>query len=66
MEDLESINEEKIGDGLLRIGALTKEQVENILKLQKDGDERLFGVIAIELGYINDKAISDYLKSKKN
>ena len=66
MEDLESINDEKIGDGLLRIGALTKEQVENILKLQNDGDERLFGVIAIELGYIDDKAISDYLKSKKN
>ena len=66
MEDLESINDEKIGDGLLRIGALTKEQVANIIKLQNDGDERLFGVIAIELGYIDDKAISDYLKSKKN
>ena len=49
--------QEKIGEGLIRIGAISKEQVKEILKLQKEGDDRLFGEIAIALGYINDKAI---------
>ena len=65
MEELESIDDEKIGDGLIRIGALTKAQVDKIMNLQKDGDERLFGEIAISLGYIDDKAITAYFDSKK-
>lgn len=56
--------QEKIGEGLIRIGAISREQVEEILKLQKQGDDRLFGEIAIALGYIDDKAIEKYLKSK--
>lgn len=57
--------EEKIGDGLIRIGAMTKEQAETVLIKQKEGDKRLFGEIAIELGYIDDNAIMEYLKSKE-
>lgn len=57
-------NTEKIGDGLVRIGAMTEEQREEVLKLQKEGDERLFGEIAVDLGYINDQAILDYINSK--
>ncbi len=56
---------ERIGDGLIRIGAMTKEQVETVLKKQKEGDKRLLGEIAIELGYIDDNAITKYLKSKR-
>lgn len=55
---------EKIGEGLVRIGAITKEQVAEILNMQKQGDKRLFGEIAIDLGYIDDTAIETYLKSK--
>ncbi|MCD6120355.1 MAG: hypothetical protein J7K04_00800 [Spirochaetales bacterium] len=55
---------EKIGEGLVRIGAITKEQVEEIVKRQEQGDKRLFGEIAIALGYIDDAAIEKYLKSK--
>jgi hypothetical protein len=58
--------EEKIGEGLVRIGAMTTEQVEAILEIQKGGDARLFGEIAIEKGFINDKAIKAYLDSKKS
>ncbi len=56
--------EERIGQGLIRIGAMTEEQVKDILKRQEDNDSRLFGEIAIELGYIDDDAISKYLDSK--
>jgi hypothetical protein len=55
--------EEKIGEGLMRIGAMTKEQVDEVLKLQKNGDKRLFGEIAVDLGFVDVEAIINYLKS---
>jgi len=55
---------ERIGDGLLRIGAMTAEQRDKVLEMQYDGDERMFGEIAIDLKYIDDQAILDYLASK--
>jgi hypothetical protein len=56
--------EEKIGEALVRIGAMQSYQVEDVLRVQKEGDSRLFGEIAIELGYIDDEAISRYLSSR--
>jgi len=56
--------EEKIGEALVRIGAMKSYQVEDVLRLQRSGDRRLFGEIAIELGYIDDQAIQKYLRSK--
>ena len=58
--------EEKIGDFMVRIGALTQEQVKDILEQQKKEPDKLFGVIAIEMGYLNDKALHDYIKSQEN
>ncbi len=55
---------ERIGDGLVRIGAMTEEQREKVIELQDNGDTRLFGEIAVELGFINDQAIMDYLNLK--
>ncbi len=55
---------ERIGDGLVRIGAMTEEQREKILDLQDNGDVRLFGEIAVELGFVDDQAIMDYLNTK--
>ena len=52
---------EKIGEGLIRIGVMIRAQVDDVLKRQKAGDRRLFGEIAIELGYINDEALQSYL-----
>jgi hypothetical protein len=57
--------EERIGEALVRIGAMTPEQVDQVLKLQQDGDNRLFGEIAIGEGFINDKAIKAYLDNRK-
>jgi hypothetical protein len=66
MEELEIISDdEKIGDGLVRMGIMSKIQVEDILKKQEKGDDRLFGIIALELGYIDDTAIKKYFDSKK-
>jgi hypothetical protein len=61
-----NVMEEKIGEALVRIGAMTKDQVETVLETQRGGDSRLFGEIAIERGFINDKAIMAYLDSKKS
>ena len=52
---------EKIGEGLVRIGAMTQEQVQKIIKKQNNGDPRMFGEIAINLGFVDDQAIRDYL-----
>jgi hypothetical protein len=57
--------EERIGEALVRIGAMTPEQVDQVLKLQQDGDNRLFGEIAIGEGFINDKAIKAYLDNRE-
>jgi hypothetical protein len=53
---------DKIGDNLVRIGAMTQEQVDEVLARQEAGDERLFGEIAIELNYIDDDVLESYLK----
>jgi len=60
----ENIHEERIGDFMVRIGALTPEQVTIILAKQKEEPDKLFGVIAIELGMLNDKAIRTYIEAQ--
>ena len=65
MKDAES-SIERIGDFFVKIGIITPEQVEEILKIQKVEMGRLFGEIAIGLGYINDKALDDYIAKKRS
>ncbi len=55
---------ERIGDGLVRIGAMTEEQRKQVIEKQQSGDGRMFGEIAIELDFINDKIIMDYINSR--
>ncbi len=45
---------EKIGEFLVEIGAMSASQVTVVINHQKEGDERLFGEIAMELGYLAD------------
>jgi hypothetical protein len=54
---------EKIGEFLVRIGAMTQEQLTECLKIKSENPAKLFGLIAIEKGYINDKAIDQYLEA---
>ena len=55
---------EKIGEGLVRIGAMTEAQRNEVIEKQKNGDERMFGEVAIDLGYINDEIIMEYINSR--
>jgi hypothetical protein len=56
--------EERVGQRLVRIGAMTSGQVQEVLEKQRAGDGRLFGEIAIELGYVKDEALRSYLGIK--
>lgn len=45
---------ERIGEFLVNLGAMSTSQVTVVVNHQKSGDERLFGEIAMELGYLAD------------
>ena len=60
---------DRIGDFLVKIGAMKSWQVENVLRLQQAGDKRRFGEIAIELRYISDDSVKryiDYLEKQRD
>jgi hypothetical protein len=52
----------RVGDFMLEIGAMTQPQVEEIARLQKGGDSRRFGEIAVALGYITEEDIRHYVE----
>jgi hypothetical protein len=52
---------ERIGEFLTRTGAMTSDQVTIVLQVQRGGDKRRFGEIALALGYIRDDAIKRYI-----
>jgi len=54
---------ERIGEFLVRIGVMRPDQVEDVLHVQQGGDNRLFGEIAIEFGYINDEVLKKYVEA---
>ncbi len=56
---------ERIGETLVRINVMKTYQVADVLSAQKAGDNRLFGEIAIELGYINDEILKKYVEAKE-
>ena len=56
---------EKIGEFLVRLGVMQPHQVEEILRVQKQGDSRMFMEIAIEFGYVIDKMLRKYLEAKE-
>lgn len=65
---LEMAKTDRIGEFLVKIKAITPEQVQAVLHLQELGDTRRFGELALLLGYISDDAIKryvDYLEKQK-
>ena len=52
---------ERLGELLVRMGALREEQVKHILEYQKEHPDMLFGQIAIRLGYITEEVLQRYL-----
>jgi len=60
---------ERIGEFLVKIGAITPSQAQAVLKVQELGDKRRFGEIALALGYLSDDALRryvDYLEKQKH
>ncbi len=54
---------ERIGEFLVGIGVMSASQVTTVVNHQKKGDERLFGEIAMELGYLaNNEPIDKFLE----
>lgn len=58
-----SVIEEKIGEALVKRGVMEEPEVEAVLKLQRAGDKRLFGEIAIDLGFLDVRELIDYLRA---
>lgn len=52
---------ERLGEMLHRLGALSLEEIEDILSYQKDNPDILFGQIAIMKGYITRELLDKYL-----
>jgi hypothetical protein len=50
----EDVMADRIGEFLVEIGAMSDSQVVIVINHQKAGDQRLFGEIAMELGYLAD------------
>ena len=57
----------KIGEYLVQNGVMSSSQVATVINHQKEGDARLFGEIAIELGYLaNNEPIDKFLELQDN
>lgn len=54
--------QERIGEGLVRLGLLSQERCDEILALQTGGDRRLFGEIALAQGFLDFDTLIDYLR----
>jgi hypothetical protein len=62
---VETINsDEKIGEWLIRAGAMSLVDVELVLKEQREGNESLFGIIAMELGLIESEMLLAFAELK--
>ena len=54
---------ERIGDYLVKTGAMQQLQVDSVLAAQKAGDSRTFGEIAVALGFASRAAVDAYAAS---
>ena len=55
---------ERIGDYLVRTGAMKPAQVESVIAAQKAGDTRTFGEIAVAMGFATTAAVNAYAASQ--
>ncbi len=65
MSEVHEDSTQRIGDFLVRIGAMTESQVAEVLDRQAEEPSRLFGEIAIEMGFINDSAVDTFLANRQ-
>ena len=62
--EVEEIIGQRIGDWLVGQGELSRVQLDEILELQRSGDRRLFGEIAVDLEYIDIDSVIRFLEGR--
>jgi len=50
----------RMGDYLVSIGVLTEAQVNQVMQMQKRGDTRKFGELAISQGFMDESSIKKF------
>ena len=55
-----------IGEHLVALGAMSTKDAHRVLLRQMAGDSRLFGQIAVDLGYLTEEDLLAYLQSLSN
>jgi hypothetical protein len=62
---MEKINsDEKIGEWFVRAGIMSKDDVKSVLMVQKEGNDSLFGIIAMEFGLIEPEVLITFAEVK--
>ncbi len=56
---------ERIGDYMIRTGAMNQSQVDEIVRAKTTGDKRHFGEIAVSLGFISLADVEAFLSARK-
>jgi hypothetical protein len=56
---------ERIGDYMIRTGAMNQSQVDDVVKAKTAGDQRNFGDIAVSLGFIQAADVEAFLAAQK-
>ncbi len=55
--------DKRIGEHFIGLNRLSFEQCEEVLKYQKKNPHKKFGEISIELGYLKQDEVSEYINS---
>jgi hypothetical protein len=58
---VETTSQERIGEFLVKIGAMTDAQRNTVLELQKQDPRKKFGQIALEMRFVNEGAIDTFI-----
>ena len=56
---------ERMGDYMIRTGAMNQTQVDEVVCAKASGDKRHFGEIAISLGFITVANVEAFLAAQK-
>ena len=56
---------ERIGDYMIRTGAMGQSQVDEVIRAKSGGDARHFGEIAVALGFTTAAQVSAFLAAQK-
>jgi hypothetical protein len=61
-------SKERLGEALVRAGAMTEEQVRQVLLRQREqsGVDKLFGEIAVELQFVESQTIEKILNQQSD